>query len=1211
MCVNGMPTNVSYEVAKALDPEPGEAAELVELMRVWREEWYSFPQWKTVLETRSALRSLDGGLWGRLSGPQRRMMCEVTAVSGGGRGTELYALLLKRCALRQQSAASAAAPAARAGTEPLAEQHQGQDPQPSPEPQSDPVPDPMAEVIQAASRFRDGARQEDVEAARRNAAAHFPAAFVTPYFVSHFVEAHKLQGLPEWTGAQARGGDSGVSGGGGGDGEGGGSLPPLWAAVGCTRNLSTRQVWQRIVGPALEATHGMSYAEAFLSQVMSYDTFKPYSDMQFAAAIGHRNLQYTPVRRSGGDDGQQRHSASNPSLPDRYGILVPYNRDRWDDPFSQLAAALDDATSLGVLACTWVELFCSGAGPPPPRAAVPEAEREAAAAAVKAAAEAAAARCEAVAILAPADAWPLTAPLGAPPAASCAATTAVVLDAVRHHGIRVVTLRLKPPYWEKTGLRDPRAEVKGRQAALQALEEAEEPPPVALPPGGAANAVSSGSQPTAEAVRELWRLYRSGTKDLLEQEIASFGKGVGAFGYDSNQSRLAALATIVAERAADAAATAALLGPPYGNAVVRITREARLEGLPRDGGAAAAAAADAPDGAVVLAEAVLDEQLLRCPVGMTQAEADDLVRVWATEWAWMPDLATVMLTWAACGGGGSHDGSGDESMWARMSYDQRRTSCELVLLYGSRAAALATARMIAAKQPPVGTHEESRRLPPWPEPVVSPAAAAQWRPAPAAEAEAKAASSRGHFVTVEFLEHFMAVHNLDGGRGLLGTYPGQAVWNPCCDTAGVTTSWGYGMGYSDLLLSAEAQEALLPHARDGRKRAYCMAAETAPERAFASHAWATPFVEFAKTLAKVTKNAYWIDIFHKNQHQSVAISDLADNLRLGGQVALVVHPFPAPLVLSRVWCLFEIMTALQVGVPIRLFSSPKAMGGFESKLVRGSTGLDGMATVEITPEVLQEVDAIDVSTAQATVASDKELILGMIRDSMGVDEMNRQVKELFKSLLVVVREELENKQMEIMAALCFAGNGLVPTVVASRAVHTSNTRIGAPACTAGIRSGMPYNAAAASGAGPQGSAVVLRHAAELRPGDVVVTADGGLSRVVLVTRDEQQQQLLVTPDHPVQLGGVWVLPRSVAPVVRMAREQVPYGAVYNLELDPPATLLVSGLRLVALGQVLRGEPSVGLAPESCAQDTTAAMVAVLRVRDRAGKAASRQRRRVA
>jgi hypothetical protein len=44
------------------------------------------------------------------------------------------------------------------------------------------------------------------------------------------------------------------------------------------------------------------------------------------------------------------------------------------------------------------------------------------------------------------------------------------------------------------------------------------------------------------------------------------------------------------------------------------------------------------------------------------------------------------------------------------------------------------------------------------------------------------------------------------------------------------------------------------------------------------------------------------------------------------------------------------------------------------------------------PEVLAEVDRLDVSTAQATVPADKDMILGMIRNSIGIEEMNNQVR---------------------------------------------------------------------------------------------------------------------------------------------------------------------------------------------------------------------------
>ena len=44
--------------------------------------------------------------------------------------------------------------------------------------------------------------------------------------------------------------------------------------------------------------------------------------------------------------------------------------------------------------------------------------------------------------------------------------------------------------------------------------------------------------------------------------------------------------------------------------------------------------------------------------------------------------------------------------------------------------------------------------------------------------------------------------------------------------------------------------------------------------------------------------------------------------------------------------------------------------------------------------------------------------------------------------------------------------------------------------------------------------------------------------------------------------------------------QVPYGAVFNFELDPPATVAVSGVQLVTLGQELPLHPGGGATEES-------------------------------
>ncbi|KAG2441494.1 hypothetical protein HXX76_003116 [Chlamydomonas incerta] len=731
-------------------------------------------------------------------------------------------------------------------------------------------------------------------------------------------------------------------------------------------------------------------------------------------------------------------------------------------------------------------------------------------------------------------------------------------------------------------------------AAVAAAEGAAGAAGAAPPPGGATGEGTQQQQddPATDtaAAQELWAMYGAANQAL---QAAVLSKKLDKRVFLNNL-----MAAGPAWQPGGAAA-----------AVLRIARVLKVEGLVAEtaqpepqqqaqAGAVAvppqAAAAVAGGGTagrqqevVVLRTLVLEEQSLRCPSDIAQAEADELVRVWAEEWACMPDLYTVLQARAACNKQGV--------AWAGLSWGQRRTACELVLLYGE--------------------------------------GAASWRPSPEAEAEARKSSSSPDFVTVSFLSRFMEMHGLrpkfcrkqnwdkgdwSNSPDALLSLPGQAAWNPRAVTKSATTSWvcanivvpatrAYGMSYSDLFLSKEAQDKFLPP-EPGLKGAvqrhyFCYPAADSTERMFASHAWATRFDDFVsalqvkhQTIDKVDSefynHRYWIDIYHKNQHQSVAVHDLSDNLRLAGKVALVVHPFPSPLALTRVWCLFEIMTAIQVSVPIKPFPSQAAYAGFQGMM--GGNDWGGIAKSEITPELEAEMDRLDVSTAQATVAADKDMILGMIRDSMGVDSMNAQVRALFKSLLPDIAQYFTQQLTEhFQGYACFGGDGIVGVV------------------SSGPGAGSGAGASSASSIRPRARPTRV---ADVRAGDWVVTAGGGISRVVLVTVDSvgpqgveacelqpasssssdassssgntgsssipRQQPLLVTADHPVLVGGVWRLPRDMAPVQVVGADHVPYGCVFNLELDPPASLDVSGVVLVSLGQDTSGEVRQGVDPAS-------------------------------
>ena len=155
---------------------------------------------------------------------------------------------------------------------------------------------------------------------------------------------------------------------------------------------------------------------------------------------------------------------------------------------------------------------------------------------------------------------------------------------------------------------------------------------------------------------------------------------------------------------------------------------------------------------------------------------------------------------------------------------------------------------------------------------------------------------------------------------------------------------------------------------------------------------------------------YWIDIFSKNQHvvQSEATMDeLVRAVESSGEVMLAVHPWPAPLALSRVWCLFEILTAVQCGVKLCIspsFAVVEAM--FDS---RSNAGISEVMSAQTTP----------AEGADATVATDKQMILGRIERTCGFEAMNatvqRAVQQGFEATRLGILSSYGQKSADGMA----------------------------------------------------------------------------------------------------------------------------------------------------------------------------------------------------
>ena len=122
-------------------------------------------------------------------------------------------------------------------------------------------------------------------------------------------------------------------------------------------------------------------------------------------------------------------------------------------------------------------------------------------------------------------------------------------------------------------------------------------------------------------------------------------------------------------------------------------------------------------------------------------------------------------------------------------------------------------------------------------------------------------------------------------------------------------------------------------------------------------------------------------------------TQLIDGLRLSlracGNLLLCCMPGPTgvpgwerPAPFARVWCLFEVFVAIKEEVTVIVQLGSHDMTEFRVAL--NTTGLERVN------KVLAGLDARD---AQASVESDKGMIMSDIEEAVGMEEFNRRVRE--------------------------------------------------------------------------------------------------------------------------------------------------------------------------------------------------------------------------
>ncbi len=216
------------------------------------------------------------------------------------------------------------------------------------------------------------------------------------------------------------------------------------------------------------------------------------------------------------------------------------------------------------------------------------------------------------------------------------------------------------------------------------------------------------------------------------------------------------------------------------------------------------------------------------------------------------------------------------------------------------------------------------------------------------------------------------------------------------------------------------QPATLPSKKTYRQ-AFLSHADSNKATHFVSHSWAYPFwavlealishqlgfdrswifiesihsiLDILDSLPSHRINYYWFDLFNKNQHivtsESTSI-ELAEGIRQPGKMVFVLHP-SMNWSISRIWCLYEVLVCMQVEAVLEIAFSFEMLDMFDRQQFQ-----DG-ATKKRVPwnsfeRYSRQLPSVDVLRANATVASDKAMILAKIQESVGVEEMNRMVKE--------------------------------------------------------------------------------------------------------------------------------------------------------------------------------------------------------------------------
>lgn len=131
-----------------------------------------------------------------------------------------------------------------------------------------------------------------------------------------------------------------------------------------------------------------------------------------------------------------------------------------------------------------------------------------------------------------------------------------------------------------------------------------------------------------------------------------------------------------------------------------------------------------------------------------------------------------------------------------------------------------------------------------------------------------------------------------------------------------------------------------------------------------------------------------------------------------GHVVALMAPWSDPCYLKRVWCCFEMFTAIMLGAKVVVEMPSQEAQELADALICNASQGDKAAT----SEVFKAIASVDVMKAQASVPTDRTNILRLIEESdpkpgLGAERVNQTVSDRLKDWMV---DHLERTSLQLL-----------------------------------------------------------------------------------------------------------------------------------------------------------------------------------------------------